>query len=126
MKTIKCQAKLKIKVLKKLLIIIKEARYNKKYKVCSLNYIKTSYSGANIQDFERLENAWKDIRIQIQNGTIDYEEANNAIKKLTNSNKDYETSAKKASTATNSLGDRLKKAFQYFTFYDALQMGKTV
>ena len=46
------------------------------------------------------------------------------LKKLTNSTKDFETSAKKASIATNSLGDRLKKAFQYFTFYDALQMGK--
>ena len=92
--------------------------------LADLNSIKTSYSGANVQDFERMENAWKNIRVQIENGTMDYEEANNAIKKLTNSNKDFETSAKKASSATNSLGDRLKKAFQYFTFYDALQMGK--
>ena len=92
--------------------------------IVDLNSIKTGYSGANVQDFERLEDAWKNIRMQVENGTMDFQEANNEIKKLTNSTKDFETASKKASTATNSLGDRLKKAFQYFTFYDALRMGK--
>ena len=49
--------------------------------LADLNSIKTSYSGSNVQDFERLENAWKNINAQVQNGTMDFQEANNEIKK---------------------------------------------
>ena len=45
-------------------------------------------------------------------------------KQFTNSIKDITSEAKKSSDATSKLGDRLKKAFQYFTFYDALNLAK--
>ena len=89
-----------------------------------LSDIQKQYNVTDTSKIDETRESLTKLKTAVENHEKAIDSATIENKQFTNSIKDITSEAKKSSDATSKLGDRLKKAFQYFTFYDALQLAK--